>query len=348
MDYEHIMQEIKSSLSGDVQTDLIYLQEQLSKYREHHLSEELAWGIGRLIFEVLPEDQKQLLGESLAQDNRVLGTVLEEAQNEIAEQHYERGVTLLESLVEKIDAIAPKFETDREHLYLCFDNLLEEILYRQLYKPDKEILPVPQEYADIFLVYGNLLLEMERVKEARQALLKSTRWNPMKVETLFELGEVYKQNQQMKRYLEINIRALSQAYTPQNLARCYRNLGYYYVEKENYELAVALYCFSVKFDKKNQIPEAALQYIQHKWGRRVVLPSFQQCKDLFAQQGIQMGPHDLVLSIAISLGDKARESQAYDEAAYYYTLVYELTGDPEVKSWIDALARQCQETVRDH
>ncbi len=337
MGYEQIIQEIKSNLSGDLQSDLVYLQEQLNKYKEHELSEELAWGIGRLMFEVLPDDQKELLGESLVQDTRVLGAVLEEAQNEIAEQHYDRGVTLLESLVEKIDAITPKFEADNEHLYLCFDNLLEEILYRQLYNPSKEILPVPQEYADTFLVYGNLLLEMERFKEARKALLKSNRWNPMKVETLFELGEVYKQNQQLKRYLEITVRALSQAYTPKNLARCYRNLGYYYVEKENYELAVALYCFSVKFDKKNQIPEAALQYIQHKWGKRVVPPNFEQCRNLFAQHGIQLGPNEKVLSIAVTLGDRARDAQSYDEANYYYTLVYELTGDPEVKGWIDAL-----------
>ena len=53
----------------------------------------------------------------------------------------------------------------------------------------------------------------------------------MKVETLFELGEIYKKNQQYKRYLEINMKALQHAYTARNLARCYRNLGFYYVEK---------------------------------------------------------------------------------------------------------------------
>ena len=337
MNYEEIMQEIKSNLSGDAEIDIIYLQEQLRKYKEHELSEELAWGIGRLIFEALPEDQKAALSDMLATNPQVLGVVLEEAQNEIAQNNYEGGLSLLESLVEKIDATAPKFESDGQYEYLCFDNRLEEILDGKLYNTEKEVRLVPQEYADTYLVYGNLLLEMGRPKEARKALLKSNRWNPIKVETLVELGEIYKQNQQLKRYLEINLKALNQAYTARNLARCYRNLGYYYVEKENYELATALYAFSVRFDKDNQIPEAALKYIQHKMGRRLALPSFQKCAELFANHGIQFGANDLVLSIAISLGHQAREAQSFDEARYYYSLAYELTENPQVKGWIDAL-----------
>lgn len=337
MDYEQIMQEIKSNLSGQADIDLQYLQTQINKYKDHEQSQELIEGIGRLLFEILPAELKVQLSDTLEANLQEMGSVLEQAQNQVAEQNYEQGLSLLESLVEKIDAVAPRFDADSEHEYLCFDNVLEEILYGKLYDPGKVIRHVPQEYADTYLVYGNLLLEMGRQKEARKALLKAKRWNPMKVETLFELSEIYKQNQQLKKYLEINITALSQAYTARNLARCYRNLGYYYVEKEKYELAVALYCFSVKFDKENRIPEAALQYIQHKWGKRVVPPSFEQCRELFAAHGLQLGANELVISIAVALGDQARDAQAFDDATYYYSLVYELTGDPEVKSWIDAL-----------
>lgn len=337
MDYEQIIQEIKSNLSGQTEIDLHYLQTQINKYKDHEGSQELIEGIGRLLFEILPEELKAQLSDTLAADLQELGTVLEQAQDEIAEQNYDKALSLLEGLVEKIDSAAPRFEADSEHEYLCFDNVLEEVLYGKIYNPGKDIRHVPQEYADTYLVYGNLLLELGRQKEARKALLKAQRWNPMKVETLFELSEIYKQNQQLKRYLEINIKALSQAYTARNLARCYRNLGYYYLEKEKYELATATYCFSVKYDKENRIPEAALQYIQHKWGKRVVPPSFEQCRELFSAEGVQLGANELVISIAVALGDQARDAQAFDDAAHYYSLVYELTGDPEVKGWIDAL-----------
>lgn len=337
MDYEEIMLEIKSNLCGEAEIDLMYLQEQLIKYKNCESFEELLWGIGRLIFEALSEEQKQELSQALVNNGQVLSVVLEEAQNEIAQQNYDRGITLLESLVEKIGAAAPRFEEDMENEYLCFDNLLEEILYRQLYKTGKKIRHVPQEYADTYLVYGNLLLEMGRFKEARKALLKSNRWNPIKVETLFELGEIYKANQQFKRYLDINFKALSHAYTALKLARCYRNLGYYYMEKENYELATALYSFSVRYDKESNIASAALQYISHKSGKRAIPPSFERCGELFAENGIQFGPNKLVLNIAVSLGDQARDAQAFEEAGYYYSIAYELTGDPQVKGWIDAL-----------
>ena len=58
MDYEEIMQEIKSNLCGDELTDLQYLQTQLDKYKDHELSQEQMGGIGRLIFVTLPEHQK--------------------------------------------------------------------------------------------------------------------------------------------------------------------------------------------------------------------------------------------------------------------------------------------------
>lgn len=339
MDYEEIMQEIESNLSGDALTDVIYLQEQLTKYQDHEFSQELLWGIGRLIFDVLPEEQKEELSQTLLESSQVLGAVLGEAQDEIAQQNFDRGIALLESLVEKIDKATPRFAGDEENEYLGFDNRFEEALYRQLNRPDKNVRIVPHEYANTYLVYGNLLSEMKRWKDAKRALLKSNRWNPVKVETLFELGEVYKANQQFKRYLEVNLKALSQAYTASTLARCYRNLGFYYIEKEKYDLATALYCFSVRYDRESNIAPAALQYISHKVGARVTPPSFEQCAKLFEENGIQFGPNELVLSVAVSLGDLARDAQVYEEAGYYYSIAYELTGDPQVKGWIDALPK---------
>ena len=48
------------------------------------------------------------------------------------------------------------------------------------------------------------------------------------------------------------------AYTERHVGRCYRNLGYYYIEQKEYILAPALYLKSTGYDKESTIPQLQL------------------------------------------------------------------------------------------
>ena len=173
--------------------------------------------------------------------------VIKEAQLLMFEKDYGRALILLEDTVAEIEGPDRELENDSGSDYFCFENQLEEILYRELYQPTKDIHIVAQDYAGIYFLYGIVLVELDRLEEAEGALIKSSRWNPIMVEPRFELGEIYKKRQQYQEYFEITSQCLERAYRSEDIARCYRNLGYYYIYQGNFELAIAVYCFSIPF-----------------------------------------------------------------------------------------------------
>jgi len=270
-------------------------------------------------------------------EHETIEVVLKEAQLLMFEKDYGRALALLEDMVAKIEGSGRELENDKGSEGFYFENQLEEILYRELYKPTKDIRMVPGDYAGIYFLYGIVLVEQNRLEEAESALRKSSRWNPIMVEPLFELGEIYKQRQQYQEYLEITNQCLERAYRSEDIARCYRNLGYYYIYQGNYDLAIALYCFSTEFSEENEKAESELLYIAQKIDQDVIPPSLERLQELFAENGIQLGANTLVLQTAMNLGNQAVDANDYETARYFYTIFYDLTGHERVKDLIDAL-----------
>jgi tetratricopeptide (TPR) repeat protein len=270
-------------------------------------------------------------------EHEAIEVVLKEAQLLMFEKDYGRSLPLLEDMVAKIEGSGQELENDNESECFYFENQLEEILYRELYKPTKDIRMVPGDCAGIYFLYGIVLVEQNRLEEAESALRKSSRWNPVMVEPLFELGEIYKQRQQYQEYLEITNQCLERAYRSEDIARCYRNLGYYYIYQGNYDLAIALYCFSTEFSEENEKAESELLYIAQKIDQDVIPPSLERLQELFAENGIQLGANTLVLQTAMNLGNQAVDANDYETARYFYTIFYDLTGHERVKDLIDAL-----------
>ena len=58
-EYEKIINEINSGLTGDTQHDYSYLLEQTEKYKQHPMSHEILKEIGRKIYEVLTSEGKK-------------------------------------------------------------------------------------------------------------------------------------------------------------------------------------------------------------------------------------------------------------------------------------------------
>ena len=59
MSFDAIMNEIKAGLTGDSNADIDYLQEQVDKYKDHEDAKKIIMECGKLIYELLPEDQKR-------------------------------------------------------------------------------------------------------------------------------------------------------------------------------------------------------------------------------------------------------------------------------------------------
>lgn len=89
------------------------------------------------------------------------------------------------------------------------------------------------------------------------------KWNPYNSDAIFEYNEIFKIEGKLEEYKDRTIEIFSKLYDPHDLARFYRNLGYYYIEREEWELAKAIYVYSMRFDN-NDKAKNELIYIMQK------------------------------------------------------------------------------------
>jgi len=66
----------------------------------------------------------------------------------------------------------------------------------------------------------------------------------------------------LEEYKDKTLGFFSKLYDPHDLARFYRNLGYYYIEREEWELAKAIYIYSMRFDNSDKAKNELIYIIQ--------------------------------------------------------------------------------------
>jgi tetratricopeptide (TPR) repeat protein len=165
-----------------------------------------------------------------------------------------------------------------------------------------------------FCVYGWLLVEAGRHDEAARSLETAILLNPMNCEPLLELSEVCKMRGDLDGFLMHTMKALGIAYTGADLGRCYRNYGYFEIERGNYALASALFWHSLSFDPDSGMAWNELKYLRALTGKPLREPSVDEIKDLLAANGIPPGPSVAVIEAATALGQDALANGRHEDA----------------------------------
>lgn len=225
-DFDSIMREITGGLSGDPQKDMAYLEEQMQNYKEHELSKEIIRACGRLIYELIPDDKKEELAKAINNDASGTEAALEEVRFNIYKKDFDKALRIMEALVTKVEELNA-FQDDQVSEYHVFDEFFEEVLYQYRAKPDKDIRRAQIPYTEIYMLYGSLLVELKRIPEAQEALRKGLRWNPVSFRITSEYIETYKMTGELEQFFNLTKEAFKIAFRSVDVARCYRNLGFY-------------------------------------------------------------------------------------------------------------------------
>jgi len=268
---------------------------------------------------------------------------IEEVEFQMFRKNYSRAYEILESVLGKLENRSGElimFRDDSAFEYHHFRNPLEEILYAELAKPKRALRRIPEDIGQLYFIYGNLLFEMKRFDEARVALKKAVTINPINVDAIFELAEISKMIGKLDDYCATSRKCLSLSYTGRSLGRCYRNIGFYYIEQKAYDVATALLHVSMNYDRQAAMAQSELYYIQQITGETAPVPSIEEVSRLFEDYSIQLGPSKLILSIAASLGKDAERQGRYGAARFFYTVLYDLTFNGEVRGWLENLPNE--------
>ena len=335
-DFDTIMLEITSGLTGDHEKDIPYLMEQCEKYKEHEFGKEIARACGRLIYEVLPEDKKEELNQMHGNGLQGIDSVLEETRFNIYKKNFDKALQLIESVIGKIENL-DFYQDDTVSEYHTFNNFFEEALYRFRNEPKKDLRRADGPLSDAYLLYGSLLIELKRFEDAKIALKKALRWNPIDFNITSEYTEIFKITRDLDTFYKLTLDAFKIAYHPETLARCYRNLGFYFIEKKLYPEATVCYLLSMNFSSDNKQAQSELYYIQSLNNGKLKTPSEKEVKEFSEKYGFPTGSDRDILSLAYSYGMHLREQGIYDAAKFCFEILYNLVKDPEIKKMIDNL-----------
>lgn len=340
--FDSIMREITGGLSGDSKTDMAYLQNQMDKYKDHEMEKEIIRACGRLMYELIPDDRKEELAKLISNESSGTDAALEEVRFNIYKKNFDKALRIMEALVSKVEDMRA-FEDDQVSEYHVFDEFFEEVLYQYRANPEKDIRRAPIPYTEIYMLYGSLLAELKRIPDAQEALRKGLRWNPVSFRITAEYIETYKMTGELEQFFALTKEAFKIAFRSADVARCYRNLGFYFVEKELWSEAIACYLLSLQFDHEAKQAQSELYYINSITDGKIPEPSIDQAEEYGSQYGFPIGADDDILGLAFSYGEHFFEQETFDAARYFLSIAHDLTGDKEIEKMIDSLP-QSQES----
>lgn len=335
MTVENIIAEIKKGLSNDPKKDVEYLTGELFKYKDKDFYDELAREIGIMIYNVLPEEEQAVFSHALFGENNK-NEIIEEANSLIAEEQYLNARIILEQEIKNI-----KRQNRKEDActYLSLNTFFELCIYTELYQKGVSVRSTPFDYNIFYKLYGYCLFKLGKNQEAISALKEAIYWNPVGSPCLLDLAELYKCENELDKMVETTKECLKYAYNKHYISKCYRNLGYYYIEKEEYDTAICLYVMANEYEESDQTVKELSKIIAIT-GKKLKKPTSEEVKKRLEEKVIQFGVNPDLISLAVGIGNDARDKGELEAAKYCYNIVFSLTADIEVMKKVEGMKKE--------
>jgi len=243
------------------------------------------------------------------------------------ENNPNKALEIIEPASKEVDSLMAVFTEDSAGIYHYFENAIEEVIHLVYYEPKKTVRNLPENFFDVYIMHGIILFELGRYEDAITPLKKAMKINPISTDVIFELAEVYKVKKDWDEYLRLTREAHKVSYTKKDLARFYRNFGYYFIEQQKYDEATALYFVSLYFEPENKGAMNQLLYIQEKTEKQISKPDNNEVIAILKKNDIELRAKTEVLAAIYMLG-KAMQSEGNTEAAKtYFSIISELGGE---------------------
>ena len=318
-EYTQIINSIKKELTGNNEEDRQIIRDNMNKYSQHPYAEEIIRELSRMLVSYLTPEEIEKFEKAAQMDipeRQLLDSVMNDFNNERLEEAFEKLEDYMKNNPER-------FVDDEQTEYHSFENDMEMALFEEYITPEKNVLLIPPEVPiiDIHYLYAYLLVEKDRLTEAEKHLEIALKYDPVSGRVIHELIDLYKRQgmwDKMNEYIPLIFRY---SYTPDSLARAYRHLGYYYTEQKNYDVAVALYYYSLKYDN-NEAAHNELRFLEHLGQCIDITPEI--AMKILEKENIPLVGNEFIVKEYRECGDKFSEDEDYENALHMYALAYSL------------------------
>ena len=251
----------------------------------------------------------------------------------------EQAAAILKAEIEKLEAL--NLYNDGRADYYDFNTLMEMVMF-QSRNPQVKASDIEEPLNRLYAMYGSVLLELGKLDAAEEALAVAMDWNPMSADIAFEHAEIFKQRKDWEKFKELTIAIFPIAYKRREIAHGYRNLGYYFVEKQMWDEAVGCYLLSMSFaDAEGRYQaEAELKYIHEETEGTAQRPSIGAMASYGKKYGFPIGPDAGIIETAMQYGKTMLANKKYEHSVYFLDIAYKLTENKELKDLLDKINAQ--------
>jgi len=333
MEYAEIMKEIRSKLCGDQEHDLKYLFDAAERYKDHVHAVIIHKGILRLAYDMYPDGDKGPVMRIVEHIDSFINNILQKVKIKASEGRLVEAEKMIKSIL-LIDDDAIK---DKGSDCFWFNDLMEELIYRYKYNPDKEILRDPYVNSKIYFTYAFILFEQRKYDEALIILETGLKYNPVSVELLIEESEIFKLRKDWAAYKHITEMCLEYSYKSKDVARGFRNYGFMFIETADYGAAICCYLLSLYYDN-HEAAKSELYHVSNIMNKAIDEKYyFENMKQILSNHKLQMGPSKDILDLAYNIAFENEEKCDYKFALYFYKVCFDLTRDEYIQQKIKSI-----------
>lgn len=203
----------------------------------------------------------------------------------IKNKDYEKAENML---LEIISQAKCKVIEDENNIYYSINNYVEDLLFWNLYKPQKKRVNPDINYSEVYYYLGYINVEEKNFGKAQEYFKKGLEWNPLDVPLMFEQASLYRNLGDIERFKAEIEKAQPFIYESMYMSKFLRELGWYYIEKRVYDLANALYTKSIMF-ADTELARNELAYIAKQENRQPRFSTKDEMVKLFRDYNISSG-----------------------------------------------------------
>lgn len=340
MNVTELMAQVRTEMTGDLKRDMQHLSNVADDLRKEPNADELAAAVAEYAFSLMPENARTQMKEMTFVGDRRMDQAYAAASKLVKAQKMQEAETILRAISSKIE----KYYENGKLKFFSFRNPFEYHVYREFYPDDKEFERAPFDFASYLELYGYVLIEQNKYREARAALDRAVKFNPVTADIRFERAELFKLTDDMPMLLDECREMLRVCTTPGRIARTLSNMGFYCYKTNDFFNAAVFYFESIRFEPSKAV-EFELQDVvkrMNTFGQKFTPPTKGQILDAYEKYALTQQPSTQLVNLALTLAQSAHDMQRKELEGLFLRTAYDLTNDAKMKEQLDALAAEIQ------
>jgi tetratricopeptide (TPR) repeat protein len=240
--------------------------------------------------------------------------------------------------IDKNNVITVDNKEDDRPLTISLNHIMEYYIYAYYYKITSSLNCSEIPFVEYYRTYGQLCIELSKFNAAEEAFKNAIQWNPVDLDSMLGLAEVYRYNNKLGKFLDMTKQLYRYCCTRATMARYYRNMGFYYLSKYKPEVARACYLYSnIYYETDNAKNELA--YLETALQDKTPELTILQMQEIFKENDIEPGPNPDTIGVIYRVGELMMQDHDYTLAKDCFMVVYDITREEKLEGLLHELEK---------